>query len=590
MPEPITSLLRLRVVNRITGAEITNNLPHLTSSWQRIGFQPGNPSNAAIDSWTIALHPPTSDAYAAAKPIYDQLQRWMRVEAYISHDGASLGKLYCAGPITGIDKRFATYTLSGRSDLGYLDRAQPFPGEVLAGTVTSTLIKNYMGTNEVGWADNFSPYVSSEYTSSNLPSLTAGTWSASTDDGLNVVTDSTGTGAALIATQGAVAGDVYYQHYVETTGRISGAGTFGVGLSTSNANCNNSVSVWVASSLVGGRYVATVHVVVYVAGVQAAAPSVPNVLINIDDSQVMVPFTIGLLSTDNNPAGVRARVATVNGKAVMTQSGNLSTTTSTLYPFLVRIGGAPNFSSLVHKVRYALDGATGSSAFQAGTITTTTTGLGTGSAPGATFLDVISSCATRDNFYWRYTPQPFVSGSRTLGTLDYEADPGTDYGTTQQVVFSEDAGNLADLQLTDNADPLASSIAVYGPSTPDGGGMATMHDVPSLTTYGAIEDRSLHGIAPDFGSLRRAALQILTQKTQVDTSGAKVAIVTRDPSTADKARPLDKVMVHSPRMNMNHQVVRVLADTFDENSATQTLTLDQFSADFTGIPAPMTLA
>jgi len=584
----VTSLLRFRVVNRITGAEITNNLPHLTSSWQRIGFQPGNPSNAAIDSWTIALHPPTSDAYAAAKPIYDQLQRWLRVEAYMSHDGASLGKLYNAGPITGIDKRFATYTLSGRSDLGYLDRAQPFPGEVLAGTVTSTLIKNYMGTNEVGWADNFSPYVSAEYTSSNLPSLTAGTWSATTDDGLNVVTDSTGTGAALIATQGAASGDAYYQHYVETTGRISGAGIFGVGLSKSSANCNDSVSVWVASSLVGGRYVATVHIVVYVAGVQVAAPSTANVLINIDDSQVMVPFTVGLLSTDNNPAGVRARVATVNGKGVMTQSGNLLTTTSTLYPFLVRLSGAPYFSSLVHKVRYTLDGGAGA-AFQAGTITTTTTGLGTGSAPGATFLDVISSCATRDNFYWRYTPQPFVSGSRTLGTLDYSADPGTDYGTTQRVVFSEDAGNLVDLQLTDNADPLASSIAVYGPPTLDGGGVATVNDVASLNKYGAIEDRALQAAAPDFGSLRRAAMQIMTQKTLVDTSGAKVAIVLRDPATADVARPLDKVMVHSPRMNMNHQVVRVLADTFDENSATQTLTLDQFSADFTGVPAPMTL-
>ena len=58
----------------------------------------------------------------------------------------------------------------------------------------------------------------------------------------------------------------------------------------------------------------------------------------------------------------------------------------------------------------------------------------------------------------------------------------------------------------------------------------------------------------------------------------------RDPDTADKWRELDKVMIDDPWMNVFQQVARVLAYTFDEGLATQSVVLDQFGEDFTGLP------
>jgi len=58
----------------------------------------------------------------------------------------------------------------------------------------------------------------------------------------------------------------------------------------------------------------------------------------------------------------------------------------------------------------------------------------------------------------------------------------------------------------------------------------------------------------------------------------------RTPDTADKWRELDKIMIHDPEMNVNYQVARVLAYTFDEGLPTQSIVLDQFSEDFTGLP------
>src|SRR5487761_480902 len=54
--------------------EITDDLPHLhTTSYTVQAMQPGNPSSTAIGSFTVNLHPPGSEGYAAAKAIYDQL-------------------------------------------------------------------------------------------------------------------------------------------------------------------------------------------------------------------------------------------------------------------------------------------------------------------------------------------------------------------------------------------------------------------------------------------------------------------------------------------------------------------------------------
>lgn len=583
----VVSLLRFRVINRILGTVITDDLPHLhSSSWHVVGYQPGNPSNSAVGTFSIPLHPPGSEGYAAAKPIYDQLARYLRVEAYISHDGTSLGKLFQAGPITGIDKQYgetSLFTLTGSLDTQWANLSRPFPGELLPGTVTSTLIKNYLGTNEAGWTDNFTPFTAGNYNSSNIPGLTSGTWTGTTDDGLNVVTCSTGSGAALISKSGAVANDNYLQHYVEATGRINGGGAIAVGLTNSPTDCTTSCAVWVTSILLNGRYNLLVRIVIYNASAQTVA-AYQNALVAVDDPQGMVPFTAGILSTNYTPIGVHGQVVTVNGKVILTHSGNYAPTASTCYPFLGRLGGTVYMTNLVQMTRFTTDGASTAAAFGNGTISTTTNALGAGTDPGSTFLDVWASCATRENFYLRYTPQPYVIGSRTLGTVDFAADPGTDLGTTKQVVFSRDAGNLVSLQLSNNADPLSSGGIATGLSTPNGGGLGFWRDIGAMTKYGIIEDQNLAAIVPDFNSLRRSAAQIWANKVAIDTAGAKTALVLRDPDTADKWRELDKVMVHEPELNVFYQVARVLAYTFDEGLPTQSVVLDQFGEEFTGLP------
>src|SRR6185312_590950 len=186
---------------------ITDDLPHLHAiTYEVRAMQPGNPGSSAIGSFTIPLFPPGSEQYAAARAIYDRLDYFQRVEFYASHDGASLGNLVFARIITGIRRgtgQAPVLELTGISDVGLLNLSRPLPGEILRlsyGTGLSTTAsyrqaRNYLGTNELGVADNFSPYTSANYTSTNAPSLAAGTWSSTTDDGLSVVTCSTGTGA-----------------------------------------------------------------------------------------------------------------------------------------------------------------------------------------------------------------------------------------------------------------------------------------------------------------------------------------------------------------------------------------------------------
>ena len=198
-------------------------------------FQPGNPGSSALGAFTVKLFPPGSEQYAAAKATYDQLDYFQRIECYVG------GKLYYAGIVTGIRKTYgasSSFELTGHSDIVLANLSAPFPGELLSNDVTSAILKSYMGTNELGWSDTFNPFTAGNYNSSNLPGLTAGTWTGTTDDGFNVASCSTGTGAALISKTGAVQNDRWHQQFVEVTGRLSpsadasNAGKFGVGLST----------------------------------------------------------------------------------------------------------------------------------------------------------------------------------------------------------------------------------------------------------------------------------------------------------------------------------------------------------------------
>lgn len=597
MPEGIPGYLRIRVIKRFDAgnAEVTNDLPHLhQSKWTVAAMQPGNPGSTALGSFTIPLHPPGSEGYAAAKATYDSLARYQRVEAYISPDGASLGKLAFAGVITGIRKTYGTnsaYELTGVSDLGLANMSRPFPGELLSNDVTSAIVKSYFGTNELGWSDTFSPFTAANYTSTNLPGNTAGTWSSGTDDGFNVVTISTGTGAAFLSKTGAAANDRWHCQYVEVTGRLkpstdaTNAGAVGVGINTTGTTLNDGVmGYFTAQATSAGRW-NLAATLARITGSLAFSPTIANLLLNSDDPQGFIPFTVGLLVSIGGNSGASANMSLmINGRVVIGQYPiAYDPGTVTRYPFLffgaAATGTATAYmTNFVQMTRFTTDGPATTAAFGNGTLSTSTRSLGYGVDPGPTFLEAWSRLATREGWYWRYTPQAYVVGTRTLGTVDYAADPGTDL--TNSVIFRRDQGNLVDLQFNNNGDPLAADTALSGQSTLDGGGIGYWRDVGTLGKYGVIQDEALSFTHSDFNSLRRAAYQVNANKIALDTLGAKTAVVLRDPQVADTYRELDKITIHDPEMGLNYQSVRIMARTFTEGQATETLLLDQFSENF----------
>lgn len=603
MAEPVISYLRWRVVKTFNAgnAEVTNDLPTLRRAHiEVVAFQPGNPGSSALGSFSIQLHPPGSEGYAAAKAIYDQLDYFQRVEAYISHDGASLGRLYYAGIVTSIRKSYGTnprFELTGHSDIVLANLSKPFPGEQLSINYQSGLsnnatyrqARNYFGSNEVGFTDTFNPFTIGNYTSTNIPGLTAGTWTGTTDDGLNVASCATGTGAALLSKTGATFGDKRDTQFVEISGRLlpssdaTNAGKFGVGLSTSNANLNNATVVYVTSKLSGSDWNLDVHVDDYVAGALTNTLTVGNALTVASDPENFIPITISYLVTQAQWSAV-----VVNGKVVLNQtnfsSQPFTVFSSTAYPFLFfgtpATGAATAYeTNLVQMVRFTDDQNANVALFKSGTIGSPSHSLKFGTDPGPTFLEVWSRCATREGWYWRYTPQAYAVGTRTIGTIDLTTDPGTDRGTNKSVVFSRLDGTLVSLELTANGDQFVAGTTAAGPPGTDGGGLSYWRDIGTMTKYGVIEDQILSVTQPNYTELRRNALNVQNNRLNLSSAGSKTAVVLRDPQTADVWRELDKVMIHDPELGINYLVARVMAYTFDEGQPTQTLTLDQFSAD-----------
>lgn len=579
--------------------EITNNLPHLHQThYEVVAMQPGNPGSSALGSFTINLHPPGTEGYAAAAPIYSQIDYLNRVELYGSADGASLGKLYYAGIITGIRKGYGQnpiFELSGVSDIGLLNLSKPFPGDTIQtsyGGVTTALsyvqAHTYFGTNEVGFSDSFNPFTAGNYVSTNVGGgATSGTWAGTTDNGLNVVSCSTGTGAALLSKSGATAEDLVHNDYVEITARLStssasasNAGKVGVGFSSSNASVSaDAIYGYVTAKANGTQY--DLDATLNFAGV---VTTTTNALTSVKDPDGFITLSIGVLINSATCQVV------VNGKIVVSEViASPPATFVPAYTFLFfgtpASGTATGYlGNLIQVVRFADDHNPGTAAFIAGTIGTAAHSLPGGTDPGPTFLEVITRAATREGWYWRYTPQAYVVGTRTLGSIDMATDPGTDRGTNQSVVFSRAAGNLVDLQLSANADQFVTGTTVAGPPGTDGGGLAYWHDIGSMTKYGAIDDQVLAVAAPNFVEQQKAAISVNNNRINLSASGSKTAIVLRDPRTADVARELDKVMLHDPEIGINYLVARVIGYTFDEGQATQTLTLDQFSADDPTVP------
>src|SRR5579864_7520527 len=599
MARGIKSYLRYRAVNRITGQEITPDLPCLHNGvWSVAAMQPGNPGSAALGEFTIGLHPPGSRGYRLAKPIYDQLDRFIRIEAYLSGTGLSMGGApRFAGPILDMPSDYGengdSFELHGATDLYWANYSMPFPGELLAQDVTSNVLKSYLGTNEPSAAnDTFNPFVAGNYTSTNLPGGSSGTWSGTTDDGFNVVSCSSGQSAVLLAKAGAAANDRWHSQYIEITGRMNpsadagNAGTVGVGLSSANNSTNNSVVGYITAYKQNGRYNLNANILSFAGGSSNGSVLIPNALSNVDDPQGFIKFTIGLLVTASN--GMANVALTVNGKVVAVQystvfSPGLATNYPLIHYSIPSSGGNTIYvSKLMQFTRFSADGASTAAAFAPGSITTSTHSLQFATDPGPSFLDLWSRLATREGWYWRYTPQAFTGSGgppaapRTLGTVDFAADPGSDL--THSVIIKR-GENLVHLGLSGNADLLMSGTATAGPPSLDGGGLSFWRDIATMTKYGVIEDQSQAWTAPEFNALARYSQQIVSNKIAVGTIGSKRAVVLRDPLTADRWRELDRITIHDPEQNLNYQSARVLAYDFTEGDVRQNVVLDQFSAE-----------
>lgn len=594
--EGIQTLFRIRVVNRITGVEITNDLAHLHTSEILVqAMQPGNPSASALGSFRVNLHPPGSEGFAAAKAVYDQLDRYLRLEFYASHDGVSLGKLYFAGPITGINKVFgldeSSFTLVGVSDLQWAYTSVPFPGEVITGHGTTGSLQqfqDFLGINSLAVGDAFNPFTAGNYTSSNIPTQTAGTWGGATDDGLtDVACNSTSgaTGAALISKSNSSASDPEVSYYVEISGRLQpsantgNAGQMGVGVSKASTDPNSSAigyaqAKWNATT---STWDLNAGISVFIASVLTSV-TFTNVLTNIGDAEGFVPLTVGLL-TSYVGANATHRL-TING-AVIGSFTSLLDLAGHGYP-LAYFGASntgfsqANFANLLLMIRQAGPGLPSNlGVFLQGTVGTPVHALPAGSTPAPTHLEVWSQVATREGWYWRYTPKAYVTGSAGLGTVDLTNDPGADLTTS--VVFDRSLGNLIALQLNDNADRLASSTVGNGQAATDSGGLAFWRDIIAMQTYGVIQDQVLATMPSDFATLRKSSYWAMKNKLAIGIGGAKTITVLRDSATVDKWRELDKITVNDPEMGINNLTARVIAYTFTENSPYQIVTLDQFA-------------
>ncbi len=582
------------------GTEITSDLPHPHQSRFDVrAIQPGNPGNSAYGTWTVPLFPPGSTQYAAAKAVYDGLDYGQRLEGYLTYDATAgtLGKLKCAGIIRGIRKQRGAspfYALAVESDTVLANLSRPHPGELLSNVTTDNQLKSYLGTNELGFGDDFSIFTATNYTSTFLPGGSAGTWSSATDDGDKVAACSSGTAAVLISKTGGAANDRWHTQYVEVTGRLTpsadatNAGEMGVGFTQANSNGNNAVLAFVAAQKVSGRYQLQAGIQVYAGGAVLKSQVVNNVLSNVDDPAGNIGLEIGLLlTTGGNSAGTPTATLIVNGRVVLGQyPTSYDPGTAPQYPFLEFAAPATgsataNFANFVQLTRFTTDGPSTAAVFGNGSITGSSNSLAFGNDPGPGFLEIWSRLATREGWYWRYTPQPYVVGTRTLGTVDFGASPGTD--RSSQVFFNGPGGagapNLFDLALTANSDRYAVDTAISGQPTLDGGGIAHSRNVAAIISRGVIQDETLGWTHSDFNMLRVDVFRIVQNKVSLGPAGAKIAQALRDAETADKWRELDSVTIDDPEMGFVKAKALVLGYDFIEGTGAQSLYLDQYSED-----------
>lgn len=606
MSESLLWPVYYRILNRITGAVVIQDLAHLhQSTWTVKGMQPGAPGGSAIGSFTIPLFSPQSEQFKANWSDYKQLlpglAEGLRVEGYM---GAIAGAPRYAGVITDVTIDSAgAFTLSGQSDVWIASRQKPFPGEVFTndggGANSLSRARLYVGENIVALTDQFNPYTSGNYTSTNLPALTAGTWSGTTDgNGINtnVVTNSTGTGAVLINKTGTAAtGDTDGNQFVECVMRFNAtsstnttnAGRAGVGISSSNANANDLIVAYatIKFNVTSGRYDVDASIRTYAGGVLGTNVSAANVLTSVDDADGWISLQLQLLTNGYQTA------FSINGTVALASTGTSYFTLggATGYPLLLYVipttGTSPGyFTNLIQGVRNADSALHTTAPFITGATDSPAHSISWLLPLPPTFLDIWSLVATLETWSWRYTPVAMAAGTHpTMGTVDFQVTPGTDRSSS--ITFTE-GRNLVSLTQQANADTFAADSRYGGAASIDGSGVASSRNIPAMNAYGWLSDNDMSLTATGWSQLQRQGGQVIANKGAPGSS--YTAKVMRDADTADQWRELDYVTVHCPSIGVYNQKLLVLAYTFTEGSAEQQVTLGQYGADDVGAMVGLT--
>lgn len=567
------------------GPEITTELDHPhRSTWTVRAMTPASPASNAFGSFTIPLFPVGTERAKANAATYMQLlpglAEGLRVEAYRGDvlGGAPL----FAGIITGsnIDTLAGTWTLTGFTDTWVAHAQRFFPGEVssTAAGATNSIdrFKRYLGENILSFCDQFNPYVAGNYTVLGPATFVTGTDPNGINPNVVVASGTAGQTGSIKSKLGAIAGDGDNSHYAEVLVRFKPSSTslvsVGIGLvgAVSGSiimNCN------VQFNATTGRW--DLWMPVFFGASNSVALS------SIEDADGWVSLTMGLLTNAYLTRG------TVNGQVVY-QGGSganiglvsdFNPGTDPVYAIIQYGAGTPAitayFTNLVHGTRRTAQFTPLSAPFVAGTTDAPVHSIAGRQAMPATMLDGWSMIGQLETMFWRYTPSVMGVGIHpTMGKVDMQASPGTDL--TAQVRF-ENGGNLAGVQMLGNADTFGSDLQQNGGATAAQGGQALARNLPAMISFGWLSDVGMNLSTTEYNAFRQQAQAQVNAKGS--PGGSVVAKVNRDPATADQFRELDIVTVHYPEVGLNNARMTVLAYTYTEGEATQTLTLGQFSAN-----------
>lgn len=588
------TLLRLRVVNRLTAVELTPDLFHIGSVWTDMAMQPGGTGGSGVGDFTVYLPLPGSQEYLENLDVYSAILPFAhRIEAYEMSAAFALGG---TPRYAGIIRAFHRgqnpdlCELDGSFDPWLLQTSMTFPGEIygtIAGTSTHTsdqAFRHYLAIESLRWGEDFSAYNAANYTAT-------GTWTLTTDDGVPAITVSGPADGLTKKLQLTAASMATGDSITEITGRltttsqdISAAASVGILLYDAvftTTMLSQVLLSWNSSTL-------AYDVVLQLSGGGFTGPLTSGVLF----SSVALPFDFQLTwvrfgpdSTGASPTATSSNSEWrwfVNGKLV----SDFTASTPAIPPNNDVNGGsqigicftdppvtAGTAQAWIHTFTQTYKDY---SAFGAGTIEVGTRTVDNQQNTGqASHLDLMTAFATNEGKYWRYTPQALTAAGGQLGSFDYASNPGSDYTDGSITLDASEGGNVISLDVDTADDLFASQIRVASAPASESGGLLIYPNLAAMQTYGVINGSVPLMAVSDFGTLRRNSQAIAASKAAVST--AKTWRVRRGPAIAGKWRSLDQVIINAPLYNINAQPARILGLRFTEGLGEEEVYLDQFS-------------